>query len=586
MPRKYKLKTIADFPHLVSQWHPSKNKKLQPSSVSSGSSKKIWWKCDKGPDHEWTAAAKDRTGIKPTGCPFCSNKKLSVTNSLAAKYPKIAKQWHPTKNDDLSPNKIVAGSTRVVWWKCETGPDHEWRAKVGIRWWGGGQGCPFCAGKRVSVTNSLSTKYPDVAEQWHPKKNGKLSPDKVLAASHKIVWWQCPRKRSHEFPAKILNRTLNKARCPYCTGQKVLEEDSLAKIRPDVAAFWHPSKNGKLKPNDVLPGSDRVIWWLCNQGPDHEWKAPVKSQTKKKSSICPYCMGRKFSVTNSLAALFPDIAKQWHPIKNGNLTPDSIIAGSHSKAWWKCDKGPDHEWRAQIRDRTKSGSTGCPCCAGQKVSITNSLKSLYPKIAKELHPTKNKGISADRIIARSGKLMWWQCLKNSEHIWQATPHNRTRGSSCPYCHIMPRSKEEILLAFELRDFIDFDIDDHKLQVDSTVLDIDIKIQDYKIAIEYDGSYWHQNKEKGDKEKAYIIEKAGWKVIRVREKPLKPITDQDICFPFSDLKEAANQLINKILCITEIQRKDFIKYKKRKTLKNKKLALEYINQLIDVQQNRT
>jgi len=76
---------------------------------------------------------------------------------------------------------------------------------------------------------------------------------------------------------------------------------------------------------------------------------------------------------------FPDVAAQWHPTKNGDLTPDQVIAGSTKKVWWTCDKGTDHEWDATPDHRTRMRS-GCPYCAGQKVSVTNSL-SLYPEIA-------------------------------------------------------------------------------------------------------------------------------------------------------------------------------------------------------------
>ncbi|MCH7599227.1 MAG: zinc-ribbon domain-containing protein [Myxococcales bacterium] len=41
-------------------------------------------------------------------------------------------------------------------------------------------------------------------------------------------------------------------------------------------------------------------------------------------------------MTNSLRSLFPKLAQEWHPTKNGELTPSDVVAGSHSKAWWKC----------------------------------------------------------------------------------------------------------------------------------------------------------------------------------------------------------------------------------------------------------
>ena len=67
--------------------------------------------------------------------------------------------------------------------------------------------------------------------------------------------------------------------------------------------------------------------------------------------------------TNDLATLNPEIAMEWHPTKNGELTPNDVTAGSHKKVWWQCSKFKNHEWDARIKDRTRSNvPTGCPDC--------------------------------------------------------------------------------------------------------------------------------------------------------------------------------------------------------------------------------
>jgi len=125
-------KTIADFPDLVKQWHPTKNGTIKPEDITAGSDRKYWWKCVNGPDHEWEAQARSRTK-KKSRCPCCVGRKVSVTNSLANLYPKIAKEWHPTKNGTIKPEQVVAGSNTKVWWKCVNGPDHEWEISSQIR---------------------------------------------------------------------------------------------------------------------------------------------------------------------------------------------------------------------------------------------------------------------------------------------------------------------------------------------------------------------------------------------------------------------------------------------------------------------
>src|SRR5262249_62399426 len=104
---------------------------------------------------------------------------------------------------------------------------------------------------------------------------------------------------------------------------------------------------------------------------------------------CPFCSGNLVSVTNSLASLQPDVAVQWHPTKNGNLTAAQVTSKSHKNVWWKCPNGPDHEWEAPPSSRTVLGGGGCPFCKGLKVSVNNSLAACFPGIAAEWHPTKN-----------------------------------------------------------------------------------------------------------------------------------------------------------------------------------------------------
>ena len=113
---------------------------------------------------------------------------------------------------------------------------------------------------------------------------------------------------------------------------------------PDLATEWHPTKNGDLTPDTVVAGSNKKAWWKCPEGPDHEWEASLDHRTKSKGTGCPCCSGYKVSVTNSLATLYPELAAEWHQTKNGDLTPDTVVAGSHEKFWWKCPKGQDHEW--------------------------------------------------------------------------------------------------------------------------------------------------------------------------------------------------------------------------------------------------
>ena len=127
---------------------------------------------------------------------------------------------------------------------------------------------------------------------------------------------------------------------------------------PELISEWHPTKNGELKPDKVTHGSGKKVWWLCPKG--HEYDSIISNRTSKKSKGCPQCSGRRVSEDNNLLSLFPKIADEWHPTKNGELKPDEVTHGSNKKVWWLCPKG--HDYYATIKNRTSKKPTGCPHC--------------------------------------------------------------------------------------------------------------------------------------------------------------------------------------------------------------------------------
>lgn len=52
-------------------------------------------------------------------------------------------------------------------------------------------GCPYCKGHSISIEHSLVYLYPEIASQWHPTKNGSLTPSQVFPCSDRVVWWVC-----------------------------------------------------------------------------------------------------------------------------------------------------------------------------------------------------------------------------------------------------------------------------------------------------------------------------------------------------------------------------------------------------------
>ena len=375
-------------PELAEQWHPTKNGTLTPYLIVPGSNKKVWWKCSKGVDHEWESPVASRT--KGTGCPICSNQKIVLSNCLATLNPELTEQWHPKKNQNITPFEVGLGSHKKVWWKCPKGNDHEWEAAIFSRV--NGSDCPVCVNLKIVLSNCLATLNPELAKQWHPTKNQNITPFEVGLGSEKKVWWKCPIDDDHEWEAVIWSRNYGNG-CPVCTGRKVVISNSLEKLNPELAEQWHPSLNKDLKPSQVTVFSNKKVWWKCKKGENHEWKARISS--RNEGNGCPICDSKKIVLSNSLATLNPELAKQWHPTKNGVLTPFNVALNSNKKVWWKCDKFDDHEWYANIYNRSGKGYS-CPFCnltpqSKQELIITFELLKFFKDINPKGYKTRLNG---------------------------------------------------------------------------------------------------------------------------------------------------------------------------------------------------
>ncbi len=49
------------------------------------------------------------------GCSICRGYKVVESNSLARLMPELAKEWHPTKNNDLKVAEVTVSSSKKVW---------------------------------------------------------------------------------------------------------------------------------------------------------------------------------------------------------------------------------------------------------------------------------------------------------------------------------------------------------------------------------------------------------------------------------------------------------------------------------------
>ena len=315
---------------------------------------------------------------------------------------------------------------------------------------------------------------------------------------------------------------------------------SLLEVNPALAREWHPSNNGSLSPSDVTPGSNKKVWWKCPIGDDHEWPAMINR--RNKGSGCPICSNQRVAVSNSLGTTNPRLAREWHPTRNGGLTPFDVLPSTKRKVWWECAANPSHEFSATLNNRTNG--KGCPYCSNQRISEENSLGTVNPVLAEQWHPTKNGKLTPFDVAPSASRRVWWKCPKGDDHEWRATVNHRATGTGCPKCNPV-WSAPELRIFSELKTI--FPSIQHRARIEG--VEVDIYIPELQVGIEFDGVHWHQDKLEKDKSKNSVLEPSVL-LIRIREEGLPLIGPYDIAVKKRKLSISA---VKKILTVIMEQR---------------------------------
>lgn len=316
--------------------------------------------------------------------------------------PAFLAEWDYENNDGLSPETVSIGSRTMVNWICSvchgSYPAYAYNRNAG-------KGCPYCAGKKVLVGfNDLKTKHPEIAAEWDYEANGDETPEDVTIGMSGDRHWIC--RIGHKYTARIPDRIKGNG-CPYCSGRKLLTGfNDLQTTNPDIAAEWHPTLNGSLKPSDVQRGMTDKVFWLCSEC-GKEWPASPNSRTHPNGSGCPICGKKKQKQSriqkmlrngqNSLETCNPFLAKEWHPTMNKPKLPSQFTRSSNETIWWLCSKC-GNSWPDSINHR--SNGRGCPECSERSTSFSEQIvfyfvKQYYPDAVSR---DKSNGFELDIFI--------------------------------------------------------------------------------------------------------------------------------------------------------------------------------------------
>ena len=438
------------------------------------------WKCRKSKFHKWRTSY---TEIKRgKGCPFCpsagSGRRPCPDFNLATERPLIAELWHPTKNDK-NPTEYLPGSNKIVWWQCPKNALHEWEAQINSL--ANGQGCPYCAGKRVCADNCLAFVEPDVAKQWHPTKN-KDTPNDLTAGSGQKRWWRC--KFGHEWKAMVATRSRGSG-CPKCFKQSsklelrvYCELDAiLDQVRwrdkhlgKEIDVYLHNQKIGieidyvythqgkvkldrdknklasdngitliRIRESKLKALSDNdILFKKSNSEKSIVMRLAAKlhdlvEEATDKEKIRNYIFGNRLIATKgfkkifasspapplnkSLEFLYPHLKDEWDYQSNHPLLPNMFTPGSAQKIDWRCQKCGE-KWRATIAARTGSATHEPSGCPS--CAGIRARQSLTSRNRSHLNSDYNLLISHPNIAAE------YHPTKNLRPVEEVAPNTGTK----------------------------------------------------------------------------------------------------------------------------------------------------------------
>jgi hypothetical protein len=429
---------------IAKEWHPTRNRGLDPARLSPYSGKKAWWLCSLC-GSEWQAKIECRSPLDRFGCPKCRKRETLVQS--VAEHPELAHEWHPTKNTS-SPDLISIHSPALAWWLC---------SKCGFEWLtspksrtnkkdGRASACLRCHRESRRGRCRGHPLRPDLKLDWHP--DNSIPADKVGGHSTVPAKWRCSGC-GHEWVATPGSRGLSSKSaysCPECVKRLAASGDlvakqmlgpgcpSLAEAKPWLVPEWHPTKNGELQLSEVSSETSRKVWWLCPNG--HEWQSrgSFRGRQRHRAGWCPICpVEAAKKKRRDREAAWELLESEWHE-ENGPVPKDLDPRELGRRYRWRCRHG--HPWGASPKHRLKHPEHKCPTCQLVGPAITKVTE--HPLLSIEWDAGANgqlEGVASKAIphqwVCSSCGTQWKASIK----LRLSDTRNRLRLlGGCPTCN--------------------------------------------------------------------------------------------------------------------------------------------------------
>ncbi|MDD6651957.1 MAG: zinc-ribbon domain-containing protein [Eggerthellales bacterium] len=286
---------------------------------------------------------------------------------------------------------------------------------------------------------------------------------------------------------------------------------------PSETMVWPVSWKG------MCPGDGQYLF-ECSNG-HHTYEFPYTYL----NNGCPACRANATRGTGLfLADTSPELAAEWLQNRNGRWTPENVRQNSKREVWWKCLLC-GNEWRDTPKGRSRRDGQCCPECG----KIQGSIAWVYPEIASQWDSSNPVSPWKVRPNAKLSFTPLWVCSQNEKHKYRAAVPSRVHGADCPECVEAGKSRMEMRYFEAVQKMFGNARSGARYKSDFFTndwsVDISVRYRGRKIAIEYDGGYWHKDKYDVDARKSLELISAGFIVVRIRENGLNSLPVHSPCY---------------------------------------------------------
>ena len=278
-------------------------------------------------------------------------------------------------------------------------------------------GCPYCNRQKVIPGQSFADLHPELLDEYSSEND--IDPYDVFPNSANSVLWKCTSDSSHpSWEATFAERHVGGAKCPVCFPRQVVPDvNTFAAIYPEFLHMY--SDKNERDPNTFHYRSSVRFWWICQEC-GNEFSATCSSVVEGTYS-CPYCNDRKVDPErNSLAAIYPELAKYWH--ERNEKPSDQVMYNAISVFHWKC-KECGGKVRARIDEMLKD-DYWCAC--------RNSVYAKHPELADRW--SERNCADFNHTAYRKDRVYYWNCPDcGTGNIFATIDELLNGNADCPVC---------------------------------------------------------------------------------------------------------------------------------------------------------